>query len=317
MTTTKVEFKKRVPTVLKIIKEAKRPLGYTELYKELVKETGVNISKRTFSKCLKYLLSTLEIVKTEEKGKGNPVTYSLNKDDFIYKLDERVEFNCYWLERLADDYSPYGTEAQLWTVLAREISNISTSLLAALMSYSERDDRYWALNDYLSTIEIEILPHMQILHKLVKPPIKLNPSTAYLLFKLFNDDILDSIEKPLHPFMRVTRKQEKEIDILVNEKMAKEGVTLIDEFPCNIDLTHIENSNCVKEEVYIRKAKSQAFFETAVKENKNIKQNREMMSKMISGDVEEGKKNPELGEEFNEFIKIIDIFGEEYLEPTV
>jgi hypothetical protein len=230
MTKTRVTFEKRVPAVLKIIREAEKPMGNTELYNRLKEETGVKISKTTFNKCLKYLLSTSEIVRTEEKGQGNPVTYSLNINYYIYKTEERVGFYARLLEHFADNYSPYGTEANLWSVLAREISGISVSLISALMYYSRRSDRYTAYEDYRKTIETEILPHMLAIHKLVKPPIQMHRPTVDILFTLFNESILSSMNKPLNPLMVLTPEQRLEISHLVSEKMGKSGTVFLDDF---------------------------------------------------------------------------------------
>lgn len=270
MTKTKMAFEIRVPTVLKLIRAAEKPIGYTELYNKLKEETGIKISKSTFSKCLDYLLSTCDIIKTEEKGPGNPVKYSVNNDYFIYKTMERIAVSSYLLNYFSDDSSPYGTEANLWSNLSDEISDIVISLVSALCYYSQRDDRHDALDDYRNTIETELVPHILELHKLVRPPVRMTGSTAYILFKLFHENIVDSAKKPLHPFMALTPEEDEKINSLVKEKIAKRGTVFREKIPKNCDTMHIESSEYINEFIKYVEMQSEAFFEIRKYENNEI-----------------------------------------------
>lgn len=261
MKKTRATFEERVPIVLNLIREAEKPIGFTELYNKLREKTGEKISKTTFNKCLDYLLSTCDINKTYEKGRGGPVKYSVNHDYFIYKTAERIEVSSYLLKYFSEDSSPYGTEANLWSVLSEEISDIVMSLVLALSHYSQGKNKLKAINDYHNTIEAEIVPHLLELPKLVNTPIKMTSFTVYILFKLFHENIVDSAKKPPHPFMSLTPEEKEKIDYLVNEKIVKSGIVFREEIPKSFDLSHIEDSEFIKEYIKYIEMKSEAFFE--------------------------------------------------------
>jgi hypothetical protein len=267
MTNTKMAFEKRAPDVLKIIRETNGPINYTELYLRLVEETGVKISKTTFNKCLKFLLSSLQINRIKEKGPGNPVKYSVADDYYEHKVMDRIAVNSYLLKYFAEDYSPYGTEANLWFVLSKEISQISASLIGALMYYSQRSDGNEAYIDYRDTIQTVLVPHMMEIRKLVKSPIRMNTSTTYLLYKLFLEDVLESTKKPLHPLMVLTDEEEEKVKFLVNEKIAKNGIVFKEKTPESFYSMCIEDSKYIKEMIKYSELRSEAFFEIKTRGN--------------------------------------------------
>lgn len=270
MTNTKLPFIERVPEVLKIIKEAKEPIERKEIYNKLKEKTGIKISKTTFEKCLSYLVSTCEITKTKERAPGNPVKYSANNDDFICKTKERIEVSSYLLKYFSKDSSPYGTEANLWIYLADEISDIVMSLISALFYYSQIEKPNEAFESYRHTIEAELVPHMLELHELVRSPIKMTRSTAYILFKLFHENIADSTKKPVHPFMDLTPEEREKISRLVNEKLNKSGTVFREKIPDSFDLNHIKDSNFIKEYIKYVEMQSEAFFEVRKYEDNAI-----------------------------------------------
>jgi len=261
MKKTRATFEERVPVVLNLIREAEKPIGFTELYNRLREKTGEKISKTTFNKCLDYLSSTCDINKTYEKGRGGPVKYSVNQDYFIYKTAERIDVSSYLLKYFSENSSPYGTEANLWSVLSEEISDIVISLVLALSHYSQGKNKLKAINDYNNTIEAEIVPHLLKLPQLVNSPIKMTSFTVYILFKLFHENIVDSAKKPHHPFMSLTPEEKEKIDYLVNEKIVKSGIVFKEEVPKSFDLSHIEDSEFIKEYIKYVEMKSEAFFE--------------------------------------------------------
>lgn len=268
-------FERRAPDVLKIIREADGPINYTDLYLRLIEKTGIKISKTTFNKCLKYLVSTLQISRIEEKGPGNPIKYSVADNYYIHKVTDRIAVDSYALKHFAEDYSPYGTEANLWFVLSMEISQISTSLIGALMSYSQRSDKYQASIDYQDTIKTFLVPHMMELRKLVDTPVRMETTTAYLLFKLFHEDIIESTKKPLHPLTRLSEEDEEKIDILVKEKIAKSGIIFKEETPESFFSTSVEDSKYIQEVIKYSELRSEAFFEIKTKENNLNSENAE------------------------------------------
>lgn len=278
MTNTKIPFEERVPVVLKLIREAKEPISRKELYNKLKEETGVKISKTTFEKCLNYLLSTCDITKTEEKGPGSPVKFSINYDYFIYKTKERIAVSSYLLNYFSEDSSPYGTEANLWSKLSDEISDIVMSLVLALSNYSQRNDRKKAINEYYNTIETELVPHILELHKLVRPPVRMTSFTSYILFKLFYEDIVNEAKKPLHPLMSLTPEEKEKVNHLVKEKIDKNGIIFREEIPKSFDLSHIEefdlrhikNSEFIREYIKYVEMKREAFFEIRKYEENKI-----------------------------------------------
>lgn len=210
MSASKLSFEERVPIVLKIIKEAKEPIGYTELHEKIKSETGVKISKHTLNKCLDFLLFNRQIEKIETKGRGNPIKYSVNHDVFVSKPHERIEAYAYILEHLidkVDNDSPFGAEAIHYRIIANEMSLLTARLTVRLYQYSKRKDRSQAVEEYKSAIETELVPYMLKMRDLVRPPLTMSTETVALLLTIFCDNVNIFCEKLPHSLQNITEDE--------------------------------------------------------------------------------------------------------------
>lgn len=211
MSESKLPFEERIPIVLKIINEAKEPIGYTELHEKVKAATGIKISKHTLNKCLDYLLFNRQIEKNEIKGRGNPVKYSINHDSFVSKPNERIEAYAHVFERLLDDNSPFGTEANQYRIIADEISLLTTRLIMRLFIYSIRTDRRHAFDDYKSAIKTELVPYMLQISKLVKPPLTMSSETFSLLKIIFHENVANFCKKQNHSLEKIPEDELRDL----------------------------------------------------------------------------------------------------------
>lgn len=200
MPSTRTPYRDRINIVKRIITEAEEPIGYTDLYKRLIKETGVHLSKQTLSKCLDDLCTQKEINKSREKGVGNPVKYSLNLESNSIPR-ERIAAKALISEQLVNDYSNI-FELKHWRIIGGEISEIGCQLVNALYEYSNRNDGK-ELEAYQDRIEKTLVPHMLEIHKLVKYPLTMSEKTTKILSeRLF--------EKNIKSFLKLYDTQDKD-----------------------------------------------------------------------------------------------------------
>ncbi|WP_292390447.1 hypothetical protein [Methanosarcina sp. UBA5] len=197
MPATKISYKSRIPTVLKIIKEAKQPIGYTELHKRLIKETGIKLSKHTLNKCLKQLCIENKINRTDEEGVGNPTKYSMN-----------IESNSIPHEHITEDNH--------WRILGDEISGIICQLIWMLYEYAQRNDGK-ELQDFKDRIEIALVPRLLETHKLVKDPVIMSEKTTETLDELFCESYKTIRNKYYHQPYLISKEDHEKMSQLVWE----------------------------------------------------------------------------------------------------
>jgi hypothetical protein len=299
-----VPFKERVPTVLKIIEEAEEPIQYKELLEKLRDKTGVKISEHTLIKCLDQLLVMQNIAKIKEKGRGNPVKYYMKKTKFTQQPLARLKVNSLLLKQFADDDSPFGTEANLWSVITFELSQVVAFLIDALYAYSKlsnsgnKDARQNAYLQYKGRIETVLVPFMEAMHELVKRPVEMSIATELILFNLFIKPFNIIPCKPLHPFQHMSKNESDEMIKLVSKDGGNTDFVFIKEISEKIDLEHIEDFEPLKTRINSMKMLSKAYtamFGNGDRENneytKNfIKRLREFEEDLIAFEKKENEK---------------------------
>lgn len=198
MPATKISYKNRIPTVIKIIEEAKEPIEYTELHSRLIKETGVKLSKHTLNKCLEQLYTESRIKKSKEKGVGGPVKYSMN----IVIPTEHI------------------TEDHQWKILDNEISGILYEFILAFYAYSFINNRK-EFEDCKDRIEITRVPRIFEIQKLVKRPVIISKKPTETLSKELYKSFRGFRNKVFHMYNKITKEEYEKICHLIREELGE------------------------------------------------------------------------------------------------
>ncbi|WP_321420485.1 hypothetical protein [uncultured Methanomethylovorans sp.] len=98
--TPKTNYDKHTPFVLGIIQRS-GPIRYSHLYNRYIEESGICVSKHTLNKCIEDLLLKQIITREEQRGRGNPVYFSLNEKG--YKKDVDLDTILGILRKLLED----------------------------------------------------------------------------------------------------------------------------------------------------------------------------------------------------------------------
>jgi hypothetical protein len=196
MTVPKIPFEERVPLVLKIINEAKKPIMYGEIHAKLITETGVKISKHTLNKCLSYMEFDNQITKTKVKGKaGNPVLYSI--PELLHPCDtfsgDIAAFSQLYEQSKTENDTDF-MESTHHIDITQKIQYLLRKLIEELHLYSTTKQRHEAGNRYDMFLRAQILPSLRVLKNLVKSPI-MSDYTYKMLLKAFNNGPRDIMEK--------------------------------------------------------------------------------------------------------------------------
>lgn len=271
MVKNKIPFEKRITTVLNIIRENKEPIGYTELYGKVKAETKVKISKHTLNKCLDHLLFTRQIEKIKNRGKGNPVKFSINQESFATKPFERIKGFAYILEHLLENDSPFGTEAIHYRIIASEISLLVTRMIFHLSEASKQNDCDKAFDSYKLALDTELYPYMLEIGKLAQSPIKMSPLTVSLLEKIFYENVYLFCMQQNNPLEEITKD---ELDFICslyeNDSPDSEYVYQKTEIPEILELNNLYESNYL--DMYIEEKEIFAKVLKELRQKKNTEE---------------------------------------------